>query len=302
MVDFKKLKKSSADLDRLNQEIAKLGGRQTDERYWKLDVDKAGNGSAIIRFLPAPAVDGDEGMPFVRYWRHAFKGPTGKWYIENCLTTFQKPDPVAELNSYLWGLSDDKDSPSRKQATKQKRQLKYVANILVVSDPKHPENEGKVFLFAFGAKIFDKIKLLMNPDDAAQALGDKPVNPFHLWEGANFRVRQRKGDGGFPNYDQSSFETPSPVGTEDSYREKIWNSEFSLKEILADTHFKSYDELKARLNEVLGSTTETLTEKVAERKVSKKSETPAEVVGVDEAEVEPEDDADMEYFTKLAAE
>jgi len=164
MANFATLKKSSGDLDRLNKALEKINSpqsndRKTDERFWKLERDKAGNGSAVIRFLPGAAVDGDDALPWVRVWDHGFKGPTGKWYIEKSLTSLgdKTKDPVGEFNSYLWNLSEDDNSWSRKQARNQKRRLNYICNIMVISDPKNPESEGKVFLYKFGKKIFDKI-------------------------------------------------------------------------------------------------------------------------------------------------
>lgn len=252
MANFATLKKSSSSLDRLTKEIEKINApasesKEADTRFWKLERDKAGNGSAVIRFLPAPAVDGDEALPWVRYFDHGFKGPTGKWYIENSLTSIGEKDPVGEFNSKLWNESSDDNSWQRKQAREQKRRLHYVANIYVVSDPKHPENEGKVFLFKFGKKIFDKISLAMNPEFE----GDEPLNPFDLWKGANFKIRIRTVDG-YPNYDQSSFDSSKPLSDDDDKLEAIWNKEYSLKEFVDRKNFKSYDELKKRLDEVLG--------------------------------------------------
>jgi len=253
MSNFAKLKTSS-DLGRLTKEIEKFNSptENADEsNYWKLERDKSGNGSAVIRFLPAPAVDGDDALPWVRYWDHGFKGPkTGLWYIENSRTTIGEKDPVSEYNSRLWNESSDDNSPQRKQARDQKRRLHYVSNILVVSDPKHPENEGKVFLFKYGKKIFDKINLAMNPEFD----GDKPVNPFDMWKGANFKLRMRTV-AGYPNYDESSWESPSAISDNDEKLEAIWKSEYSLKEIIAPDKFKSYEELAAKLERVLADTT-----------------------------------------------
>jgi hypothetical protein len=257
MANFASLKKTSSDLSRLTKEIDKINTpqsteREVDNRFWKLDRDKSGNGSAVIRFLPAPAVDGDDGLPWVRYFDHGFKGPSGKWYIENSLTTIGQKDPVSEYNSQLWNASSDDNSWQRKQARDQKRRLHYIANIMVVSDSKHPENEGKVFLFKFGKKIFDKITLAMNPEFE----GDKPVNPFDLWKGANFKLRTRMV-AGYLNYDQSAFDNPSTLSDDDDELEKIWKREYSLKEFTDPKNFKTYDELKKRLTEVLGETIET---------------------------------------------
>lgn len=253
MSNFATLKKSSESLNRLAKEIEKINAPQTsserteDTRFWQPEIDKAGNGMAVIRFLPAPAVDGDDGLPWVRLWRHSFQGPTGKWYIENSLTTLNQKDPVGELNSQLWNASSDDASPQRKQARDQKRQLVYIANVLVISDSKNPENEGKVFLYRFGKKIFDKITAAMNPEFE----GDTPLNPFDFWKGANFRLKI-KNVAGYRNYDDSSFANPSVLNDDDNALEAIWKKEYSLKEFVDAKNFKSFDELKRRLDEVLG--------------------------------------------------
>ncbi len=211
-----------------------------DERLWKPELDKSGNGYAIIRFLPAP--DGEE-MPWVKLWNHAFQGPTGKWYIENSLTTLNQKDPVSEYNSKLWnsGVESDKEI-----ARKQKRKLQYYSNIYVVSDPKHPENEGKVFLVRYGKKIYEKVMEALQP----QFEDETPVNPFDFWEGANFKLKIRKVDG-YWNYDKSEFDSASKLNEDDSELDKIWKSEYSLKDFLAASNFKTYDELKNRLDDVL---------------------------------------------------
>lgn len=254
MSNFASLKKSSGTLDRLSKEIEKLNApasseKKGDDRFWKLERDKSGNGAAVIRFLPISAVDGDDGLPWVRIFDHGFQGPTGKWYIENSLTTLNQKDPVSEYNSKLWNESSDDNSWQRKQARKQKRRLHFISNIYVVSDPKNPENEGKVFLFKYGKKIFDKITLLMNPEFE----GDTPVDPFDLWKGANFKIRIRTVDG-YPNYDQSVFDAPRALKDDDGELERIWNKQYSLKEFTDPKNFKSYEELQKRLNEVLGET------------------------------------------------
>lgn len=303
MANFATLKKSSTSLDRLAKEIEKINAPQTterkeDTRFWKLERDKSGNGSAVIRFLPAPAVDGDDGLPWVRVFNHGFKGPTGKWYIENSLTTLNQKDPVSEYNSQLWNSTQDDSSPARKQAREQKRRLTYISNILVVSDPKHSENEGKVFLFKYGKKIFDKITLLMNPEFE----GDKPVNPFDLWKGANLKLRMRTVDG-YPNYDQSVFESPSPVEGSDAALEKIWKSEYSLNEFVDAKNFKSYDELKAKLADVLGETATVTTTSVSTKKSATPAPKKAPVID-DEDETPPfdtdEEDDDLKAFKALA--
>lgn len=242
---LRKMRNTSSDLTKLTKAVeqAQGTGREEDNRYWKLEVDKAGNGSATIRFLPK--TDSDE-LPWVRFFHHSFKGPTGKWYIERSLTTFNEPDPVGELNRELWnsGLESNK-----KKASEQKRKLSFVANILVLKDPLHPENEGKVFLFKFGKKIFDMISEKLNPtfDD------DEPVNVFDLWNGCNFKIRQAKVEG-YPNYDKSTWDSPSELydGDENKLLEVV-NSCNSLSEILDRKHFKTYDELKKKLDGVLNT-------------------------------------------------
>ena len=242
---FDALKKSrSSSLDKLNQQLDKMSTKSYSDpnegKFWKPTRDKAGNGFAIIRFLPAPS--GEE-MPFVRTWDHGFQGPTGLWYIENSLTTINQDDPVSELNSKLWnsGIESDKD-----QARKQKRRLKYVSNILVLKDGGNPENEGKVFMYQYGKKIFDKLNDLMNP----QFEDETPVNPFDFWEGANFRLKIRQFEG-YPNYDKSEFDAPSALYEDDAQIEAVWKQQHSLQELLDPKNFKDYNELKAKLYRVL---------------------------------------------------
>ena len=244
---FADLKKSrNADLEKLTSEISKLGNKEEgkksyeDTRFWKPTVDKAGNGFATIRFLPAPA---GEDVPWVQVFSHSFQGPGG-WYIENSLTTLNKKDPVSEHNTVLWnsGVEANKDI-----ARKQKRKLQYVANVYIIKDGANPDNDGTVRLFKFGKKIFDKLNDMMNPEFEDET----PVNPFDLWEGANFKLKIRKVEG-YQNYDKSEFESPAPLSQDEDDLEKIWKSEHLLSEFLSEKNFKSYDELKARLNKVLG--------------------------------------------------
>lgn len=246
-MDFTKLKaQSKSSLEKLSQELSKMNqqyDKVKDERFWYPNVDKAGNGYAVIRFLPAP---GDESVPFIRMWEHGFKGPTGSWYIENCLTTIGKPDPVSELNSKLWNMSSDDNSPSRKQAREQKRKLSYFSNIYVVQDQANPENNSKVFLFKFGKKIFDKLNEAMNP----QFADEKPLNPFDLWDGANFKLKIRNVDS-YRNYDKSEFSSAGRLFDDDEQMEAVWKQEHSLQEFLDPSKFKSYEELQAKLNKVL---------------------------------------------------
>ena len=207
-----------------------------DERLWKPELDKSGTGQAVIRFLPAK--DGEE-LPWVKVWKHAFQGPTGKWFIENSLTTLNQKDPVSEHNSQLWnsGLESDKEI-----ARKQKRKLEYYSNIYVVNDSKHPENNGKVFLFRYGKKIFDKIMAAMQPEFE----DEKPINPFDFWEGANFKLKIRKVDG-FWNYDKSEFDSVSPLSDDDGELDNIWKKQYPLADFHAPSNFKSYAEIKKDL-------------------------------------------------------
>ena len=264
MTSFAALKNSSGNLERLTKEIEKLNAPQgksnEDERFWKPTRDKAGNGFAIVRFLPTPGQDGDDGMPWVHYWDHGFQGPTGKWYIEKSLTSLGKhvKDPVSEFNSKLWKASDNDDGPERKQARKQKRRLSYISNILVIKDPGNPENEGKVFLYKYGKKIFEKLHKAMHPQfDSEGRSVEHPkynptnaYNPFDFWKGANMTIQMHMADG-YPNYDASSFEARAPIASDDAAIEAIWKQEYSLKEFNDPSNFKTYDELKARLEEVL---------------------------------------------------
>jgi len=242
------LRKSRGGFDSLMKEVEKIANPQSesnnknDDRYWQPEVDKAGNGYAVIRFLAPPK--GEE-LPWVRIWNHGFQGPTGKWYIENSLTTLGKQDPVSELNTELWNSGSE---ANKEVARKQKRKLTYITNILVVQDTKHPENEGKVFLYKFGKKIFDKIKDVAEP----QFEDEKPLNPFDFWEGANFKLKIRNVEG-YRNYDKSEFDTPSPVSNDDSIIEAIWSKQHSLTAFLEPKNFKSYDELKKKLTMVLSN-------------------------------------------------
>jgi hypothetical protein len=248
MSDFSALKRNRNAFDSLKKAMevpssTAEAGSKDDTRFWQPEVDKAGNGMAIIRFLPAPAADGDDALPWVRVFNHGFQGPGG-WYIENSLTTLNQKDPVSEYNSILWnsGIEANKEI-----ARKQKRRLTYISNILVVSDPKHPENEGQIKLYKYGKKIFDKISEAMNPEFADET----PLNPFDFWEGANFKIKIRQVEG-YRNYDKSEFDSITPVDSDDEKLEAIWKKEYSLKEFLEPKQFKSYDTLKAKLDKVLG--------------------------------------------------
>ena len=244
-------KKRGEKLQSLLQETAKLNtpaqGQGDDHRFWRPELDKSGNGMAVVRFLPAPD---SEDLPWARMWNHGFQGPGG-WYIENSLTTLGQKDPVSEYNSQLWnsGIEANKEI-----ARKQKRRLTYIANVYVVKDPANPQNEGSIRLYKFGKKIWDKINDKMNPEFEDET----PVNPFDLWEGANFKIKIRKLDG-FSNYDKSEFENPAVLDEDEAKMEEIWKSEHSLSEFTDPKNFKSYSDLKEKLDRVLGKQTDTPT-------------------------------------------
>lgn len=312
-MNFANLKKSSGKFDNLLKEVEKINNpgsnfeKEETDNYWKPTPDKTGNALAVIRFLPGPAVDGDDALPWVRYWDHGFQSKvTGKWYIEKSLTTFDDKDPVSEYNSQLWNSTQDDNSPERKQARDQKRRLHYVANVYVVNDPQNKAAEGKVFLFKFGKKIMDKITKMMNPD-----LESEPrINPTDLWKGANFKLkmtRQNVNMGGrnvsFPNYDESTFLPQGPLLEDDADLEKIWKSEYSLKDIVDRKNYKTYEQLKARLDEVLGFTGSA----PAPRAPVVEDDVPWEPAPKDAAPkkapapvVEEEEDEDLAMFRKLA--
>ena len=289
------LRNQRGNFDNLMKEVEKISNpksnfKKGDDREWKPTVDKAGNGYAVIRFLPA--VEGDD-LPWAKYWDHFFQGPTGQWYVEKSLTTISKDDPVSEMNSKLWntGIEADKDT-----ARKRKRRLHYVSNIYVVSDPENPENEGKVFLFRYGKKIFDKITAAMSPEFE----DEKAINPFDFWEGANFKLKIRKVDG-FWNYDKSEFEDTSKLFEDDSEADKVWQSQYSLAEFTAASNFKSYDELKTRLDAVLSGTVKVgnVADTMDDAPVAKpKVDTKPTTTKVETPVVE-EDDT-LAYFEKLA--
>jgi len=300
MNSFEQMKKSrSAQFEKLAKAAEQVSSNQKpsgDDRFWKPTVDSAGNGSAIIRFLPPSQ---NEDVPFVRYWDHGFQGPGG-WYIEKSLTTLNQNDPVSEYNSKLWnsGVEADKET-----ARKQKRRLHYITNIYVIKDPGNPSNEGKVFLYEFGKKIFDKINDLMHPEFE----DEDAVNPFDFWAGANFRLRIRQVEG-YRNYDKSDFDTPSALFDDDEQMEKVWQSQYGLAELVDPKNFKSYAELEAKLARVLGhnpnavpEATQGLEEETPwqppkqEAKPSESTDTPSETSFDD-------DDESLEFFQKLANE
>jgi len=305
-MSFADLKRaSSSSFDKLNKELTKLNSNNfersgDDNRMWKPEVDKAGNGYAVIRFLPAPE---GEDIPFVRVWDHGFQGPTGKWYIENSLSSIGEKDPVGELNSKLWnsGLESDKEV-----ARKQKRRLSYYSNIYVVKDPAHPENEGKVFLFKYGKKIFDKINDVMNP--AFQ--DEQPINPFDLWAGANFKLKIRNVEG-YRNYDKSEFDSPGALSDNDEELETIYKQEHSLQAFLDRKNFKTYAELENKLNMVLGVNSAS----PAQRRQLEEESTPAwepkaaaaapsfaekQTPSIPASTTDDDDDDDLAFFKKLA--
>ena len=292
MSSFANLKRNRSSMDKLTKAIEAStqsnseAGSKDDTRMWQPSVDKSGNGMAVIRFLPAPAVDGDEALPWVRVFSHGFQGPGG-WYIDNCLTTLNEKCPVCEHNNTLWnsGIEANKDV-----ARKQKRKLSYIANILVVSDPSNPENEGQIKLFKFGKKIFDKITEAMNPEFADES----PVNPFDMWEGANFKLKIRNVEG-YRNYDKSEFADKSALlDGDDAKLEDLWKKEFSLKEFTEKKQFKPYDQLKSRLDKVLGF--EGVASSIKAEDVELRSFTEDEVKVLDKVIA----DEDLDYFKSLA--
>jgi len=278
----------TSEINKLNKTAPANG---PDDRFWKPDVDKAGNGYAVIRFLPEPA---NEDVPFVRIWDHGFQGPGG-WFIENSLTTLGQKDPVSEYNSMLWnsGIEANKD-----KVRKQKRRLSFISNIYVVKDPSNPQNEGKVFLYKYGKKIFDKLNEAMNP----QFEDESPMNPFDLWEGADFKLKIRNVEG-YRNYDKSEFDPSAPLLQDDEALEGIWKSENSLQEFINPSNFKTYEELQAKLNRVLGlegaAPTTTAESPVMEEAPAPKVSAAAPAPAAPEVSVD-DDDESLEFFKKLA--
>ena len=287
-MSFANLKRNRDQISKLLQAAESAGGGEKknygDDRVWKPTVDKAGNGYAVLRFLPAS--EGAE-LPWVRYWDHGFKGPTGQWYIEKSLTSIGQQDPVSEYNSELWnsGIESNKEI-----VRKQKRRLHYVVNALIVSDPANPANEGKVMLFQFGKKIFDKIMDVMQP----QFQDEEPVNPFDFWAGAHFKLKIRNVEG-YRNYDKSEFDVPSALSEDDAALEKIWKQQHKLAEFVDPSNFKTYDELKTKLHRVLGlNGSSNMTSNIEEAASPAIKETKAPVLQT------AEDDEDLEMFKKLA--
>jgi gp32 DNA binding protein like len=308
-MSFADLKKNRASaINKLTAAAEKVGGAgekksYEDNRFWAPTVDKAGNGYAVIRFLPACK---GEDLPWIRYWDHGFKGPTGRWYIENSLTSIGQTDPVGELNSVLWNSGREED---KEIARAQKRRLHYVANILVVSDTANPSNDGKVFLYKFGKKIFDKIVDIMQP----QFEDEKPINPFDFWEGVDFKLKIRNVEG-YRNYDKSEFASPAPLfGGDESKLEDVYNNLYSLKEFTDPKNYKSYAELSKKLKEVLGDTGQSVAtaeatdleeSAPAPRRDSVAASAPRSVSSPAAADSDDsnEDEGTLSYFAKLAKE
>ena len=298
-MSFQNLKRNRDQISKLVSAAESVGGSTetksyVDERVWKPTVDKAGNGYAVLRFLPA--TEGAE-LPWVRYWDHGFKGPTGLWYIENSLTSIGQVDPVGELNSRLWNTGNDSD---KEKARAQKRRLHYVTNVLVLQDPSNPTNEGKVFLYKFGKKIFDKIMDSMQPEFA----DEDPVNPFDMWEGADFKLKIRNVEG-YRNYDKSEFASQSNLyDGDDSRLESVYNQLHNLNEFTEPSNYKSYDELKAKLMKVLGEEA-TAGAYTVRQEMQINEPTPAaepqKLEPVTADQMTDEDDT-MSYFSKLANE
>ena len=315
-MSFANLKSRSMDISKLVTAATEASGQVSntnkyqDDRKWKPTVDEQGNGYAVVRFLPA--TEGQD-LPWVRYWDHAFKGPTGQWYIERSLTTLGQNDPVGELNSRLWnsGIEEDKET-----ARRQKRRLHYVTNIQVINDPANPANNGKVFIYEFGKKIFDKIMDMMQPEFP----GETPVNPFDFWTGADFELKIRNV-AGYRNYDKSDFKSPAPLADADETRlEATYNSLYDLNEFVLPNYpnahdanwFKSYDELKNKLETVLGVATgvgATLrNEAVAQSAESAPAREASEPTIVSAPAPAPvaaasaEEDDTLSYFAQMAAE
>lgn len=298
MVDFAKLKSNRTSITELTKAIESTqqggdSGGKDDNRFWQPTADKSGNGMATIRFLPAPAVDGDDALPWVRVFKHGFQGPGG-WLIDECLTTLNEKCPVCEHNSTLWnsGIEANKEI-----VRKQKRKLTYIANILVITDAANPENEGQVKLFKFGKKIFDKISEAMNPEFADET----PLNPFDLWEGANFKLKIRQVEG-YRNYDKSEFSDRSELfDGDDKKLEALWKSEYSLKEFTDRSAFKSYDQLKQRLNKALGlDGAVNLRTKAEDAEVATFNDN--DLGRIDTATSVASDDSELDYFKSLAEE
>lgn len=294
-MSFSNLKNNrKAAIDKLINQVESSGNNKSgygDDRYWKPTRDKADNGYAVIRFLPASE---GEDLPWVKYWDHGFKGPGGQWYIENSLTSIGQDDPVTELNSQLWNSGNEKD---KQTARDQKRRLHHVSNILVISDPANPENEGKVFLYKYGKKIFDKLMEAMQPEFQ----DEEPVNPFDFWEGADFKLKIRKLDG-WISYDKSEFSDPSPVfGGDDEQLETLYNKLHKLSDLVDPKNYKSYAELKAKLNKILGISAGHEPQAPAALPESAPAAEPVSQPVAEPASSADSDDDTLSYFANLAA-
>jgi hypothetical protein len=300
--DLKKQSKLGSLTEKLVKEVEKMNNSNSssDERYWKLECDKSGNGFAVIRFLPAPP---NEDLPFVKLYSHAFQG-TGGWYIENSLTTLGQKDPVSELNTELWNNGTD---AGKELARKQKRKLTYISNIYVVKDPANPENEGKVFLFKYGKKIFDKIMEAMQPEYEDET----PIEAFDFWKGANFKLKA-KNVAGYRNYDSSEFASVGALLDDDDKLESIWNTEYSLSELVAADQFKTYEDLKKRLNYVLGTKGTSRIDEEVENEDNDRGSAPEldddlrtqlnNLKPTRSVPVEEDEDDTLSYFARLAEE
>ena len=290
--NLKKQSKLGSLTQKLVKEVEKMNnnGGQGDDRLWKLECDKSGNGYAVIRFLPAP--DGED-LPFVKLYSHAFQGPGG-WYIENSLTTLGQKDPVSEFNTTLWNNGTD---AGKDAARKQKRKLTYISNIYVVKDPANPENEGKVFLYKYGKKIFDKLTAAMQPEFE----DEEAIDPFDFWQGANFKLKA-KNVAGYRNYDSSEFTAVSPVLDDDDAMEALWKKESSLQDFVAPDQFKSYEDLKKRLNYVLGNAAKPVRQDPEVSNEDNDRGSAEELVTAAVSNTSDEDDDTLSYFAKLAAE
>ena len=293
---FANLKKQSrlgSLTSKLTNEIEKMNKGSTggaDERLWKLEVDKAGNGYAVIRFLPAP--EGEE-LPWAKVWSHAFQGPGG-WYIENSLTTLGQKDPVSEYNRLLWNSGNDAD---KDLARKQKRKLSYISNIYVVKDPTNPQNEGKVFLYKFGKKIFDKITAAMQPEFEDETA----IDPFDFWQGANFKLKA-KSVAGYRNYDSSEFAASSALLDDDDALEALWKKQYALAEFTAADQFKAYDVLQQRLDSVLNNKQTRIAPEVADEEEEIVTAPPEPVTASPIVNSAQDDDDALKYFQRLAEE
>jgi len=283
---FQALKRNRTELDQKSQ------GNGPDDRFWKPEVDKAGNGYAVIRFLPESE---NEDVPFVRIWDHGFQGPGG-WYIENSLTTLGQKDPVSEYNSMLWNSGIESN---KAKARKQKRRLSFISNIYVVKDPANPDNEGKVFLYKYGKKIFDKLNEAMNP----QFEDEKPVNPFDLWEGADFKLKIRNVEG-YRNYDKSELDMPAPLFEEDADLERVWRAQYSLVDFVDPSNFKTFEELQAKLNRVLALDGGNAPTSTAEDNMFEEVSAPVarEAAAPFSSAQDDVDDESLDFFKRLAEE